>query len=70
MKLIKLLKEGEEDRCLRLQREGRQYFMERSKKIKFLVDKYKYLLGYAETMGHRENFDQTDLAKFPPVYHT
>ena len=44
--------------------------MERSKKIKYLVDKYKYLLGYAETMGHRENFDQTDLAKFPPVYHT
>ena len=41
--------------------------MERQKKkIKYLVD--KYLLGYAETMGHRENFDQTDLAKFALVY--
>ena len=41
--------------------------MERQKKkIKYLVD--KYLLGHAEMMGHRENFDQTDLAKFALVY--
>ena len=25
----------------------------------------KCLLGYAETMGHKEDFDQVGLAKFP-----
>ena len=27
----------------------------------------KHLPGFAKTTGHREKFDQTGLAKFPPV---
>ena len=26
--------------------------------------------GHPETMGYREDFDQTDLARFLPVYHS
>ena len=67
MKVIYHLGEGEEVGSLGTSK-GKKAIYTKIKKSKCLIN--KCLLGHIEAMGPREDFDQTSLAKFPPVYHT